>query len=913
MEQVETSVWVDSLGEVSTGIKEMAVTDREAIVANGAKLEELMGSIPPILMSTSFFVGRCLFSLQILYGQQGDNLADLKVALCLVLDDIQILEESGSEGGEKLNKDSDALELLLEQVEHGGSGETPAEEASATAGDEVAESDTQEGETVAAVADPESRTFSLDDIASMMVSLEAGDADGQERVKRALLSLDPSIPLEISEKTEVAASKLNLFLTEGGDEQCVIQEISSILEEAMWDLEDGQGAQVTEEGSTGVCTEPQAVEAESVDESVPDTVDQEVTVPVESVNGEVVAPAPEEMVAEPEVEESAQAAVSPPEESASQAAEAVPEKFTLGEETDEEFIGEYLTESREYIEDSEAALLALENDPGDMESVNEVFRAFHTIKGTSGFLDLKYIANFAHKAETLLSRVREGEIQFNTRYATLSLGSVDMLKELLNAVEAALAGENPDMPAQYGPLLHALNNPDDPEALAQLGVSATEKPESGTEPVASGEVVAAVATGGGGAAAAQAKAPASEPTIRIRTDKLDSLIDQVGEMVIAHSMVAQHEASSTVEDHELAKKVSHAGKIVRELQDSTMAMRMVPFKGTFQKMTRLVRDLANKSGKQVDFIREGEDTEIDRNMVDLISDPLVHMIRNAVDHGVESPEIRQAAGKPAKGEVMLRAYHAGGNVIVELRDNGAGLDRDKLTAKAVSRDIIDEETAKSMTDSEAYNLIFEAGFSTAEKVTDVSGRGVGMDVVRRNIEALHGRVDINSAKGEGTTFVIRLPLTMAITDGMMVKVGAQRFIIPILNIQISTRPEASDISTVVGKGEMMGLRGKQIPLFRLHEIFKIDNAIKELSEGLVIVLETGEKTFAILVDELVSKLQVVAKTLGEGIGRIRGISGGAILGDGEVGLIVDPTGLYEVAQSGATIDQSSDELFGNNG
>jgi two-component system, chemotaxis family, sensor kinase CheA len=331
--------------------------------------------------------------------------------------------------------------------------------------------------------------------------------------------------------------------------------------------------------------------------------------------------------------------------------------------------------------------------------------------------------------------------------------------------------------------------------------------------------------------------------------------------------------------------VVHAGKIVRELQDLTMATRMVPLRPAFQKLARLVRDVAQKTGKQVEFTVQGEDTEIDRTMVDAISDPLVHMARNAVDHGIESPEARLAAGKPAVGRVQLRAYHAGGNVVVELTDDGKGLDRDRLVQKAIDRGLI--TSSKGMSDHDILNLIFAAGFSTAETITDISGRGVGMDVVRRGVESLRGRVDISSELGHGSTFTVCLPLTMAITDGMLVRVGAERYVIPLASIVLSFRPEAGSLKTVAGRGEMAVLRDELLPIIRLHRLFGVDHAIEDPTSALLMVVGVGERRCALLVDELLGQQQVVAKSLGDGLGKVQGVSGGAILGDGRVGLILD--------------------------
>ena len=377
---------------------------------------------------------------------------------------------------------------------------------------------------------------------------------------------------------------------------------------------------------------------------------------------------------------------------------------------------------------------------------------------------------------------------------------------------------------------------------------------------------------------------------------VDRLIDMVGELVIAHSMVAQDHLVAKGSHHALLKKIAHTSKIVRELQDISMSMRMIPLKATFNKMARLVRDLARKMGKKVHFITEGEDTEIDRNLVDVINDPLVHMLRNAVDHGIETPGIRRQQGKAEYGTVALCAYHSAGNVVVEIKDDGKGLDREVIVAKAIEKGLIAE--SRSLNDRDVFNLIFEPGFSTAKTVTDVSGRGVGMDVVKKNIESLRGLAEIRSEKGKGSVFKVILPLTLAIIDGMVVRVRAETYVIPTASIVRCIKPQPGDISTVHHRGEIFSLQGNLIPLFRLDGIFQIGDAVQEQSHPLVVVVEDDEHQAGLIVDQLIGRQQVVIKTLGEAMRDIPGISGGAILPNGRVGLILDVAGLVRFATAG---------------
>lgn len=616
----------------------------------------------------------------------------------------------------------------------------------------------------------------------------------------------------------------------------------------------------------------------------------------------------------------------------------------LPPDADRDLLAEFVTEARENLQGAEAALLALEVDPSDTEALNTVFRAFHTIKGAAGFLELETLSSLAHHAETLLSRARDGDIRLVGGYADLALRSVDMLTALVQGVLDGLGGEAMPWPPALDELMRDLGDPeaagaseawDAPSAAARVGdilVAEGKAPREDIERVAADQGPRPL-----GEALVRAKAAsttdvaqalrlqrtvrgqsAPDAGVRVRTDRLDSLIETVGELVIAHSMVSQDETVTGGAFHELSRKVSRTTKIVRELQDLSMSMRMVPLRATFQKMARLARDLAHKSHKAVSFITEGEDTEIDRNMVDVVNDPLVHMVRNCVDHGIEPPAQREAAGKPATGTVRLAACHEGGSVVVRIEDDGRGLDRERIAQKAIERGLI--ESDRGMPDAEVFNLIFAPGFSTAAQVTEVSGRGVGLDVVRRNVEALRGRIETSSEPGRGCAFLIRLPLTLAITDGMLVRVGGEQYIIPTLSIDMTFRPDASALSTVTGRGEMVMVRGELLPMVRLHELYDVPGAEADPVCALVVVLDGGDRRYALLVDELTAQQQVVAKPLGDGLGKIPGVSGGAILADGKVGLILDPQGLSALARrtspaatKGGVVREEQDPLVNSAG
>jgi len=591
----------------------------------------------------------------------------------------------------------------------------------------------------------------------------------------------------------------------------------------------------------------------------------------------------------------------------------------LPDDVELDLVSDFLVESRECIGGSEAALLALEQTPDDLEAVNTVFRAFHTVKGTSAFIGLTRVSAFAHEAESLLSRVRDRAIPYDAACADLSLRSVDMLKELLDAVDHTLRTDGPGgplaLPEGYAELVHAVVHHEPGAAPTPVAAAAaTPKPAAAPDVAPAPVPNAAPALHAedrrqgerrqGERRQGERRAGSGDDTasLRVRTDRLDRLIDMVGELVIAQSMIAGDEtlAAEAGRHHELAKKITHAGKIVRELQDLSMSMRMVPLKPTFQKLTRLVRDVTAKLGKDVEFVMRGEETEVDRTMADVIGDPLMHMVRNALDHGVETPDEREKAGKPRQGRVTLSAYHAGGSVMVELQDDGRGLSRERIVRKAIERGLI--ESDRGMSDSEIYQLIFAPGFSTAEQITDVSGRGVGMDVVRRNIESVRGRIEIASVQGQGTTFFVRLPLTLAVTDGMLVRVGEERYIVPLTNIHMSFRPEASMLQTVGGRGEVVTLRGEVMPVVRLHRLFSVDGAAETPTDALLMIVGDGrQRRSALLVDELLGQHQVVAKSLGDGVGQVRGVAGGAILGDGRVGLILDVPEICALAESGEAV------------
>ncbi len=717
----------------------------------------------------------------------------------------------------------------------------------------------------------------FDDALALLLQLEPGNVQGFKQLSGILGSVnaDGSLDPETIKLTMAAKDQIDRFL----------RKKTTNIEDAL-----AETSRLLEAASN---TREKAVFQESMEYTVPTA---ESAPQAKSITRERAA-----ISAAPVVEPVASAATEP---AAQDAMPEAPVVESLPADADPDLLGEFVAESRELLERSESALLALESNPGDAEAVNTVFRAFHTVKGTSGFLGLKLASELAHLAESLLSRIRNKEIRLTGGYADLALRSLDMLKKAVNSVEDALRGAPLDVPAGYEELKSILTNPEAAgisEELSALQPVLDNEPEIKAEPQdvdvdsrpepQTDESVTAASAGEIKAApkkqAASQRSAEFESSIRVNTARLDRLIDTVGELVIAQSMVVQDRRLLDEDCHELLRKVTQASKIVRELQDMSMSMRMVPLRGAFQKMQRVARDLARKSGKSVELVADDGETEIDRHMVDILNDVLVHMVRNAIDHGIEPPDDREKGGKSRTGTVRLKAFHSGGTVVVEIRDDGRGLNREKILRKAIAAGLVEPD--KPLTDNEVFNLIFEPGLSTSETVTDVSGRGVGMDVVRKGVETLHGRIDINTATGVGSTFTVRLPLTLAITDGMLVRVGCERYIIPTISIHLCFRPTRDQLSTVSGRGELVMLRGELMPIFRLHRLFGISSAIEDPAQGLLVVIGDEDRRCALLVDELLGQQQVVAKSLTKAVGKIPVVSGGAILGDGQVGLILDPS------------------------
>jgi two-component system, chemotaxis family, sensor kinase CheA len=543
---------------------------------------------------------------------------------------------------------------------------------------------------------------------------------------------------------------------------------------------------------------------------------------------------------------------------------AVPANYELAQ--DPELIGDFVNEAGEHLATIEAQILVLEQDPTAADPLNAAFRGFHTIKGLAGFLDLGDIREVSHEVETLLDRARNQQLLLTPAIIDVVLESADYLKRAITWVRAGLQGKAGEAPL-FAELLERVRG------------------------VLAGKQVASVTLAAPGAKATEPAAPEKEEAFTLRVDagKLDYMMDMVGELVIAQSLITHNPEIGALESGPLHRNLQQLGRITAEVQRVAMNMRMTPIAQLFRRMNRLVRDLSRKNGKTVKLELIGEETELDKTIIEQISDPLMHMVRNSLDHGLEGAEERVASGKPAEARLTLSASHQAGQIVIGIADDGRGLNTEKILKKARERGLVAE--GQNLSENEIFFLIFEPGFSTADVVTDVSGRGVGMDVVRRQIMGLRGRIEIQSVRGQGSQFLLRLPLTLAIVDGLIVGVGAERYIMPINCVREMLRPSPEMIFTMEGRAEMALVRGELLPIVRLDRRFAIPGARQNPAEALFVVVEAQGRRFCLLVDEMLGKQEVVIKSLGDTFRTVSGISGGAILGDGRVGLILDINGV----------------------
>ncbi len=619
---------------------------------------------------------------------------------------------------------------------------------------------------------------------------------------------------------------------------------------------------------------------------------------IEGITGEAPESAPQKSETLPEPQQS-----SDPEEEPAE-----PTEVSLDMQLDitEEMIKQFTAEAEDLIAATEEAFLLLDKDPVNQEKIDEAFRSLHSLKGNAGFFGYGDLEKLSHQAETVLDKVRLGEICGDSQLFSLLLEILDFLRE---GVAQAMEGKQPTI-AALGGLTSLLQ--ENARRLENTGTKKAkpepEKVKPETQKAAKSDKTKEEKAVKKPAPEATKAAPKVIPkvvektavqrqSIRVDVEKLETLLDLVGELVIAEAMVAQNPdlKALDVSLDRFEKSALHLNKITRDLQDIATTIRMIRLSATFRRMMRLVRDLAQKTDKKVELEIIGERTEVDKTVIEKITDPLVHIIRNSIDHGIATPQSRTKVGKPATGHLTLEAKYVGGEVWISIKDDGMGLNREKIVERAIERGLI-EGDGSDVPDSEIWQLVFQPGFSTAEKVTDVSGRGVGMDVVRRNIENIRGKVDVSSTAGEGTEVILRIPLTLAIIDGMLIRVGKSQYIIPIIAIRETVKAKYKEITTTMDGQEIINIRDHLYPIIRLHEFYDIEPSSTELTEGILMIVENAGRRFCLFVDELIGQQQIVIKGLSEYIGNVKAVSGCTILGDGTVCLIIDIASLADQAE-----------------
>lgn len=575
---------------------------------------------------------------------------------------------------------------------------------------------------------------------------------------------------------------------------------------------------------------------------------------------------------------------------------------------DAEIIAEFLVESHENLDQLDRDLVELEQQPDSRERLSSIFRTIHTIKGTSGFLAFNRLEQLTHVGETLLSRLRDGDLAMPPPIAEALLSMVDTVRALLDAIERTSRDTDPAV--EIAPVVAVL------EELLAAPAADSETPDAAAqEPVVSPAV---------SSAAAEVPAPVEvleesaepverravvEASVRVDVDLLDGLVDLVGELVLTRNQLLQRSLSS--EDIELVRASQRLDLVASELQESVMQTRMQPIGQVWSKLPRVVRDLSHQLGREVELVMDGHDTELDRSLLEAVKDPLTHLVRNSLDHGIERPEVRVAAGKPAKGTLSLRAYHESGQVVVEIADDGAGIDPQRIGAVAVERGVVTRDQLARMDTREVLGLIFRPGFSTAAAVSNISGRGVGMDVVRTNIERIGGSVDVSSELGRGTTTRVRIPLTLAIIPALVVGEGEERYAIPQANLVELVRIEGDDLRRQVENlagAPVLRLRGKLLPLVSLAEAL---GGPRQESDALtVVVLQSDDVRFGLCVSTVHDTQEIVVKPIGRQLKALAMYAGATIMGDGRVALILDVAGIASTSGVGAAQPDTGDGRAG---
>lgn len=550
----------------------------------------------------------------------------------------------------------------------------------------------------------------------------------------------------------------------------------------------------------------------------------------------------------------------------------------------------FLDEAEQSITDVEQSFLSLESDPDNKEHINNIFRLAHNLKGSSKAVGFDQLGQFTHEFESFVLRVKDGELKITGAVVSLLLKTTDFVKDTILKLRVNLDADLPP-----GLILEEMKNFTQVNKQAgsevqQLAVVADSPVESEAaasvhENVAVPEPIINVTEfQKRKKAVAAAKPPALDESIRVAGSKVDKLLNAVGEMVILQSVLAQSKDGVGMNDQNFKKTMHQLTKVSKEIQDISMGLRMVPIKPIFQKMQRIVRDTAQVLNKEINLILVGEESELDKSVLENINDPLVHLIRNSVDHGIESAEKRLAAGKSTTGNVELKAYHRSGKLVIDVIDDGGGLDSQFLRAKAIEKGVI--TASEELTDAECFKLIFRPGFSTKEAITEVSGRGVGMDVVKTNIERLGGEIQVESTIGQGTTFRITLPLTLAIVDAMIATYGGQKYVLPLSHVYETLQPQPAQIYKEKNLGTVLMLRGENLPLYHLGDFFA-QKRHKAETNMIAMVFRNDNRPYAILVDDIIAQQPVVVKRLSNDMEGMIGISGTTILGDGRPCLILE--------------------------
>lgn len=557
----------------------------------------------------------------------------------------------------------------------------------------------------------------------------------------------------------------------------------------------------------------------------------------------------------------------------------------------------FLDEVQQLLEEAESCLLALDSAGTSTESFQKLFRLVHNVKGGAKSVGFEALSRTAHRIEDVLSRLETGQITLSPAISSLLLRSIDVLKSLVSGLKADLGFtmDTSAIEAELEQVFHAQPMPDSlinelPEAKEQAQPSVTPAPTDATiatiKPALKAETKPpkpVLAT----SSSANARPQLQNDVLRVGMEKLDSLVNLVGELVVNQSIMAKHRTSGTVASDEAIQTLAYMDKIIAEVRDVSMSLRMIPVRQTFQRMNRIVRDVSSQLGKSVDFRSFGEDVELDKVVIERITDPLTHLIRNAVDHGIESPDARAKAGKPQAARVVLKAEQRDDRVLITVSDDGKGLDPDFLINRAISKGILKEGT--KLSEQDAYNLIFRPGFSTKEQVSDISGRGVGMDVVRSMVEEMKGTVEIRTKLGLGTSFIITLPLSLSIISGMVIVVDSRKYVVPMSHLLETLEYQKYSVETLTGKGRMINLRGEVVPVLSLgrmlHGNTPPSSGGKRTRPGLITEYEGHKVSFE--VDELLGQQQIVLKKLGREMQGLPGIIAGAILGNGEPGLILN--------------------------